>query len=259
MSLSKSILSCTSTLIGASRRYQLFPNPYRLLLISKCNEKRSFLGTEQRLQFLKTGLRELAVSKRKMDVAVYSSIPPVPPMPSNPASPGPWYLWIVRLIVSSILRFFGIKFGPLLKLKQEVDAVVETAEEVVEVVEKVAEEVDKVAEEISEHLPEGGKLRATAKIIEKVAERTAKDAQLVEDVIDKVEAVEKEVESLIDPVIDQVKKTAKEEYSQSCSKRSGLAIRSPRSMIPYSNLGEYRGWEVGALINCALLLALLGC
>ncbi|KAF3966090.1 hypothetical protein CMV_009784 [Castanea mollissima] len=215
MSASKSILSCTSTLIGASRRYQLIPNPHRFLLISTRNEKRSFLGTDQRLQFLKTGLRELAVSKRKMDVAVHSSIPSVPPMPSNPASPGPWKLWIIGLIASAILPFFGIKFGPLLKLKQEVDTVVETAEEVVEVVEKVAEEVDKVAEEISEHLPEGGKLRVAVKIIEKVAEKTAKDAQLVEDAIDKVEAVEKDVESLIDPVIDQAKKTPKEESSQS--------------------------------------------
>ncbi|XP_075633156.1 uncharacterized protein LOC142605606 isoform X2 [Castanea sativa] len=215
MSASKSILSCTSTLIGASRRYQLIPNPHRFLLISTRNEKRSFLGTDQRLQFLKTGLRELAVSKRKMDVAVHSSIPSVPPMPSNPASPGPWKLWIIGLIASAILPFFGIKLGPLLKLKQEVDTVVETAEEVVEVVEKVAEEVDKVAEEISEHLPEGGKLRVAVKIIEKVAEKTAKDAQLVEDAIDKVEALEKDVESLIDPVIDQAKKTPKEESSQS--------------------------------------------
>ncbi|XP_075633149.1 uncharacterized protein LOC142605606 isoform X1 [Castanea sativa] len=216
MSASKSILSCTSTLIGASRRYQLIPNPHRFLLISTRNEKRSFLGTDQRLQFLKTGLRELAVSKRKMDVAVHSSIPSVPPMPSNPASPGPCRkLWIIGLIASAILPFFGIKLGPLLKLKQEVDTVVETAEEVVEVVEKVAEEVDKVAEEISEHLPEGGKLRVAVKIIEKVAEKTAKDAQLVEDAIDKVEALEKDVESLIDPVIDQAKKTPKEESSQS--------------------------------------------
>ncbi|KAK7852840.1 hypothetical protein CFP56_037746 [Quercus suber] len=198
MSASKSILSCTSTLIGASRRYQLIPNPCRLLLISKRNEKRSFLGTDQRLQFLKTGPRELVVSKRKMDVTVRSSIPPVPPIPSSPASPGPWKHWIVGLIVSAILPFLGIKLGPLLKLK----------EEVAEVVEKVAEEVDKVAEEISEHLPEGGKLRVAAKIIEKVAEKTAEDAQLVEDVIDKFEAVEKDVESLIDPVVDQAKKTS---------------------------------------------------
>nr|POE85951.1 hypothetical protein CFP56_23535 [Quercus suber] len=197
MSASKSILSCTSTLIGASRRYQLIPNPCRLLLISKRNEKRSFLGTDQR------------------DVTVRSSIPPVPPIPSSPASPGPWKHWIVGLIVSAILPFLGIKLGPLLKLKEEVDTVVEAAEEVAEVVEKVAEEVDKVAEEISEHLPEGGKLRVAAKIIEKVAEKTAEDAQLVEDVIDKFEAVEKDVESLIDPVVDQAKKTSKEENSQS--------------------------------------------
>ncbi|KAK7852843.1 uncharacterized protein LOC111984981 [Quercus suber] len=201
-------------LIGTSHRFQsLIPNPCRLLLISKRNEKRSFLGTDQRLHFLKIGLslRELVVSKRKMDVAVHSSVPLVPPIPSNPASPGPQSrkVWIVGLIASAILPFIGIKFGPLLKLKQEVDTVVDTAEDVAEVVEKVAEEVEIVAEEIAEHLPAGGKLKVVATFIENVAETTAKDARLVEDVIDKVRAMEKDAESFI-AVIDQAKKTSKE-------------------------------------------------
>ena len=63
---------------------------------------------------------------------------------------------------------------------------VETAEDVVEAVEKVAEEVDKVAEEIKERLPAGGKLRVAVTSIENIAERTAKDAEMVDDIIDKV-------------------------------------------------------------------------
>ncbi|KAM4129323.1 hypothetical protein ACJW30_01G013700 [Castanea mollissima] len=123
-----------------------------------------------------------------MDVAVHSSVPPVPPILSNPASPGPQSrkVWIVGLIASAVLPFFGIKFGPLLKLKQEVDTVVDTVEDVAEVIEKAAEEVEIVAEEIAEHLPAGGKLKVIATFIENVAKTTDKDARLVEDVIDKV-------------------------------------------------------------------------
>jgi hypothetical protein len=119
------------------------------------------------------------------DVAVYSSAPG-PSIPSNPSNPGQWKVWIVGVIASVILPFFGIKFGPLLKIKKEVDTMVQTAEDVVEAVETVAEEVDKVAEEIKERLPAGGKLRVAVTYIENVAERTAKDAQMVDDIIDKV-------------------------------------------------------------------------
>lgn len=60
------------------------------------------------------------------------------------------------------------------------------AEEVTEVVEKVAEEAEKVAEDVAEHLPEGGKLKAAATLVENIAKETAKDAHLVEDIIEKV-------------------------------------------------------------------------
>uniref|UniRef100_A0A2N9J0V0 Uncharacterized protein n=1 Tax=Fagus sylvatica TaxID=28930 RepID=A0A2N9J0V0_FAGSY len=116
------------------------------------------------------------IGTSRRDVAVYSSAPG-PSIPSNPSNPGQWKVWIVGVIASVILPFFGIKFGPLLKIKKEVDTMVQTAEDVVEAVEKVAEEVDKVAEEIKERLPAGGKLRVAVTYIENVAERTAKDAR----------------------------------------------------------------------------------
>lgn len=68
----------------------------------------------------------------------------------------------------------------------EVDTVVETIEQITEVVEKVAEVVDKVAEDIADDLPEGGRFRKAVVLIENVAEQTAKDAHLLEDIIHKV-------------------------------------------------------------------------
>lgn len=52
--------------------------------------------------------------------------------------------------------------------------------------EKAAEEVEKVAEDIADDLPEGGKLRQAVDFVEKLAERTANDAGVVDDFIDKV-------------------------------------------------------------------------
>lgn len=62
----------------------------------------------------------------------------------------------------------------------------QTTEDVAEAVEKVAEKVEKVAEDIAENLPKGGKLRETVDFVEKLAERTAKDAGAIDDFIDKV-------------------------------------------------------------------------
>jgi hypothetical protein len=50
----------------------------------------------------------------------------------------------------------------------------------------VAEQVDKVAEDIADDLPAGGKLKEAVTFIENLAERAAKDAQLVDDTIEKV-------------------------------------------------------------------------
>lgn len=46
--------------------------------------------------------------------------------------------------------------------------------------------MEEVAEEVAEHLPEGSELKRVVNIIENIAEETAKDAQLVDNFIDKV-------------------------------------------------------------------------
>ncbi|KAL2467829.1 Plastid-targeted protein 3 [Forsythia ovata] len=96
-----------------------------------------------------------------------------------------------------------------LQIPYEVDTAVETIEEITEVVEKAAEVVDKVAENIADHLPEGGKFRKTIDFIENVAEKTAKDAQLVEDIINKIQKVEEDVESIVGSLNGKANKPSK--------------------------------------------------
>ena len=64
---------------------------------------------------------------------------------------------------------------------------VELADQVADIVEEVAEGVEKVADEVADHLPEGGKLKQVATFVENVARETAKDADIVDDVIEKVQ------------------------------------------------------------------------
>ncbi|THG13517.1 hypothetical protein TEA_012089 [Camellia sinensis var. sinensis] len=94
---------------------------------------------------------------------------------------------------------------------KEVEDAVERVEHVTEVIEKVAEEVEKVAEDVGDELPEGGKLRGAFERVENVAKKAAKDAHFAEEMIDKVEEVEKEVEEFMEPTnLDQPNGAAKE-------------------------------------------------
>ncbi|KAK9269988.1 hypothetical protein L1049_025561 [Liquidambar formosana] len=158
------------------------------------------------LRFLSVGQGVQSGIHKKM--AVCSSVPPGAPLPSEPPSPHTCRKpWVVGMLLAMILPFFRNKWGPLSLLKSKVDTVVETAEHIAEVVEKVAEEVEKVADEVGDHLPDGGKLKGAFNFVENLAKETAKDAHEADEVIDKLEEVEKDVESLF----DQVSESAKED------------------------------------------------
>ncbi|XP_062157614.1 uncharacterized protein LOC133865257 [Alnus glutinosa] len=205
MSTSRPILPFNGLPTGSSRRYRASArNPNHLLVISKGKIGSHFLGNG--LQFVNTGLTatELIVSKTK----IYSVLPGAP-LPSNP-SPGSWKVWIFGMIATVILPFLGNKWGPLLRLKRQVDTAANTVEAVAEIIEKVAEKVDKVAEDVADHLPAGGRLREAATLIEHLAEETAKGAHLVDEAIEKVEEVERQVESLIEPLTEEAKPMPKE-------------------------------------------------
>lgn len=152
------------------------------------------------MELLSTVERVQRESNVKMEMIVYSSAQPGAP-PSSAVPPSSWKRWLLGMLLTALLPFLKSRWGPLLKLKKEVDTAVEVAENITEIVEKVAEEVEEVAEEVAEHLPEGSELKRVVNIIENIAEETAKDAQLVDNFIDKVEEVEKEVESSIGAVI----------------------------------------------------------
>uniref|UniRef100_A0A5B6YJ18 Uncharacterized protein n=1 Tax=Davidia involucrata TaxID=16924 RepID=A0A5B6YJ18_DAVIN len=181
-------------------------NPTCHSTISKHRDGYRFPG-DRRLQYL---------SSTKIDhLVVYStnSVEPGSPIPSGP-SPNSPKSWILGLLLTILIPFLRNKWGPLFKLKEGVENALETAEHVTEAIEKVAEEVEKVAEEVAEELPEGGKLKNAFVFVENVAKKTAKDAQIGEEIIDKVEEIEKDVESLIEPVIDQANEITKEAADQ---------------------------------------------
>ncbi|EYU40558.1 hypothetical protein MIMGU_mgv1a026631mg [Erythranthe guttata] len=85
----------------------------------------------------------------------------------------------------------------LLTLTKEIDMAAETVEKIADAVGKVADEVDKAAEGIAESLPEGG-LKKMVHVIEDLAEETAKDAQKVEDLMDKVEELDDKLEAFLE-------------------------------------------------------------
>ncbi|GAV83247.1 hypothetical protein CFOL_v3_26695 [Cephalotus follicularis] len=166
------------------------------LVASKQNMTSHYHPGYQRLR----GLGVQNASNMKMNMVVYTGVEPGPTLPPDPSHGSCRKFWILGMLLSVVFPFWRSKWGPLLKLKNEIETAVETAEHVTEIVEKVAEEVEKVAEEVADKLPEGGELKGVVKFVENVAKETDKDAHLAEEVIEKVEEIEKEVESLVEPV-----------------------------------------------------------
>lgn len=66
------------------------------------------------------------------------------------------------------------------------ETVVDTAELVLDVVEKVVAEVVEIADVLEENLPQGAKLKNTIERVESVAREIGKDADLLEDLLQKV-------------------------------------------------------------------------
>ncbi|XP_059637164.1 uncharacterized protein LOC132279250 isoform X3 [Cornus florida] len=117
--------------------------------------------------------------------------------------------WILGVVITAILPFLSHKWGPLFKLTKEVENAVETADDVTEAMENIAEQVEKVADEIGDELPEGGRLQKAFAYVENKAKKAARDAHSVEQFIDKVEALEEEVDSFIDEA-NEITKEAKD-------------------------------------------------
>ncbi|XP_023762341.1 uncharacterized protein LOC111910752 [Lactuca sativa] len=114
----------------------------------------------------------------------------LPPPPSPPPSSN-WGKWTAGIVVAVVI--------PLLQFKEEVDVVMETAEEIIDVIEVAAGAVDMVVEKISDDLPDGSKLKTTLEKIEEVAETVAGKARKAVDFIDEVQEAEHKLGPIIEP------------------------------------------------------------
>ncbi|XVF64838.1 hypothetical protein PTKIN_Ptkin09bG0198600 [Pterospermum kingtungense] len=142
-------------------------------------------------------------SRRMNNMVVCCNLESGTPFPFNlfpGANSNNWPLWALGTVISVFLPFTTSKWGPLLKLKNDADKVLETAEQISDVVEEVAEKVEKIADDIGDQLPEGGKLKATLELVEDIAEQTAKEARLAGDLVDKVQDMEDKLESFMESV-----------------------------------------------------------
>ncbi|CAJ1971727.1 unnamed protein product [Sphenostylis stenocarpa] len=123
-------------------------------------------------------------ARRKMNMVVCSSI-----TPGNPVDPSPGNFGSLAQYSQYLHPFRGAN-GDLS------ETTIDEAQRVVDIIEDVAEGVEKVAEEVVKHLPEG-KFRDAVEFVEKVAEDVDKQAQHAEDALEKVENMEKELESFV--------------------------------------------------------------
>ncbi|XP_021808224.1 uncharacterized protein LOC110751959 [Prunus avium] len=159
-----------------------------------------FLGNRS---FLQSILKVQNGTKIKMDVVV-NGVEPGTPMPSDPSSGTSWKLWLVGILFSVAIPFWKNKWWPLLKFREQVETTLDSVEDVAEMVEKVAGQVEKVADDIADHLPQGD-LQKAARFVENVAREAGKGASLADDLIEKVEDVDKELDSIIDQANEKIK------------------------------------------------------
>ncbi|KAK4353921.1 hypothetical protein RND71_026115 [Anisodus tanguticus] len=117
-------------------------------------------------------------------------------LPGKSPSSG-WKKWLLGLLLPILLPSFKNKVSPLQLLKSNVHKAVETVETMTEIVEEVAEEIDKIAEEIEKKLPGDSKLKESLDSIENLAEGAVKYANQAQDIIHKIEDVEKEIEDTL--------------------------------------------------------------
>ncbi|XP_019190402.1 PREDICTED: uncharacterized protein LOC109184813 [Ipomoea nil] len=120
-------------------------------------------------------------------------------LPFWPPSDNSWLGWAVGLGVS-----LPLVTAQLIALSKQVEAAAEAVEKVAEVVENVAHDVDKAAEDFKVKLPDG-RLKDIVESIEHLAEETAKDAHIVEDLMDKVEEVDEKLVEILSQKSEQAK------------------------------------------------------
>ncbi|KAF2294162.1 hypothetical protein GH714_007968 [Hevea brasiliensis] len=131
-------------------------------------------------------------------------VPPVDPPRANYAS---WAKWMLGSMLSLILPFWKEKWEKLKMIEGEAEIVGEEVESVAAVVQKFATMAENISAEVAEKLPENGKLKETAVLIERVSKATAHDAQLTRDFIHKVDKLKhdfEDLETMVEPAIEKL-------------------------------------------------------
>uniref|UniRef100_C6JRS2 Uncharacterized protein n=1 Tax=Sorghum bicolor TaxID=4558 RepID=C6JRS2_SORBI len=90
------------------------------------------------------------------------------------------------------------KWASLLRIQGEVEMVKDTAEAVAEVVEMAATAAEKASSEVAEQLPEKGRLRAVAVLVEHASKEVAEEAHLAQDILHKVDEIEEDMKAIMD-------------------------------------------------------------
>ncbi|XP_057495428.1 uncharacterized protein LOC130780461 [Actinidia eriantha] len=141
-----------------------------------------------------------------MDKNDKDQVQPSLPAPHKPIFPK-WAKWLLGSILSLVLPFPSQKWKNFLTFEGKVEEVVEEVENVAEVVEKVAATAENVSAKVADKLPDNGKLKEAALLVEHVSSVIAKDAELTIDFIHKVEELENDLsdlETMVKPVIDKI-------------------------------------------------------
>ncbi|TKV94052.1 hypothetical protein SEVIR_9G250800v4 [Setaria viridis] len=134
--------------------------------------------------------------------------PPALPRQFQEQQRTPFFTW-ARLAIGSVLAaaapFVHSRWVSFLRIQSEVEMVKDTVEVVAEVVEEAATVAEKVSSEVAEQLPEGGRLRTAAVIVEHASKEVAQEAHLAQDIIHKVDEIEEDVKAIIEPIMDHSK------------------------------------------------------
>ncbi|GAA0158078.1 hypothetical protein LIER_15195 [Lithospermum erythrorhizon] len=187
-------------------------NPIFNVSFSRKTNHQSYVACNNVISLVGFGNSFQKCRKMKRDFVV-CSIEAGNPIPSGPPSSSHWKSWVLGIIVSVILPLATGKLGPLSLIKDKFDMALQNVENIVETVEKVAGGVEKAAEHLLDELPDG-QLKKVVSIVEHIAERAAKDADSLDDVIDMVQEESEKLEEHLEAAEKKAKESVIEDKEQ---------------------------------------------
>ncbi|XP_004288158.1 PREDICTED: uncharacterized protein LOC101308504 isoform X1 [Fragaria vesca subsp. vesca] len=193
-----STITSSIDLLSSRSRVHVIPHQrvHRSLFSSLARKPRlGFMAANPSFLSLSIGQRSSALSRS--DAKMNKIVCNVSGAPTPSGAPS-WRGWMIGMLISVVIPFWRHKWGPLQIIKNRVDMVMNTVEAVAEVVEAVAHKVEEVADDIADKLPEDGKLKSAFEAVEAIAKETAKDAHMVDELIENVEAAEDKVEDFFE-------------------------------------------------------------